>query len=215
MRSFSPVRPHQLNPLFSILLHPDNSQHRLPAPPSSLPRVLFSNRCAHRYRLHANTTVVRTFPLPSGTLSYHPDSPETILVFRSILPFENLYLTRSTNRLNEAVSSSFSITSSLSASFSSRPPSVPTANEGLSAARAVVNELDAARFDPLLVKAVARGAAQAMEMFVERAEALVSCPLDDLDAGANGRSAGRARSLGDIPPRSSGDAFPAFERRSC
>lgn len=92
---------------------------------------------------------------------------------RSIVAFETLYLTRSTNRLTDAVSSSFSISSSLSASFTSRPPAVPGPNEGLSTARAVVNELDAARFDPLLVKAIAKGAARAVEMFVHKADQLV------------------------------------------
>lgn len=101
-------------------------------------------------------------------------SPETIILLRSILPFETLYLTRSSNRLNEAVSSSYSVSSSLSSSFTSRPPTAPTANEGLATARAIVNELDAARFDPLLVKAIARGAARAVESYVAKATVLVS-----------------------------------------
>ncbi|BGP09947.1 hypothetical protein JCM10049v2_005825 [Rhodotorula toruloides] len=101
-------------------------------------------------------------------------SPETVLVLRAIQPFETLYLTRSTNRLTEAVSSAFSISSSLTSSFSSRPPAMPTANEGLTTARAIVNELDAARFDPLLAKAIAKGASRAIEAFVARAEALIA-----------------------------------------
>ncbi|GAA5937757.1 uncharacterized protein JCM15063_002108 [Sporobolomyces koalae] len=101
-------------------------------------------------------------------------SPETVLVLRSIQPFETLYLTRSTNRLTESVSSAFSISSSLAASFTSRPPTAPTANEGLATARAIVNELDAARFDPILVKAVAKGASRAIESFMQRAESLVA-----------------------------------------
>ncbi|GAA5903350.1 hypothetical protein JCM6882_008146 [Rhodosporidiobolus microsporus] len=100
-------------------------------------------------------------------------SPETILVLRAIQPFETLYLTRSTNRLTEAVASAFNISSSLASSFSARPPSVPTANEGISTARAIVNELDAARFDPLLVKAIAKGASRTVESFISRAEGLV------------------------------------------
>lgn len=89
-------------------------------------------------------------------------------------PFESLYLTRSSTRLTEAVASAFSISSSLSASFSSRPPSVPTANEGLGIGRAIVNELDAARFDPLLAKSVARGASRAVETYVQKSGGLVS-----------------------------------------
>ncbi|GAA5886213.1 hypothetical protein JCM16303_004462 [Sporobolomyces ruberrimus] len=107
------------------------------------------------------------------TLSHQ--SPETVLVLRSIQPFETLYLTRSTNRLSESVSSAFSISgSSLTSSFTSRPPTAPTANEGLSTARAIVNELDAARFDPILVKAVAKGSSRAIENFIQRAEGLVA-----------------------------------------
>ncbi|KAM0751898.1 hypothetical protein T439DRAFT_325092 [Meredithblackwellia eburnea MCA 4105] len=126
--------------------------------------------------------LLRLFQEFFSTISVHTDtvytlaqqSPETTLVLRSIGPFETLYLTRSTNRLTEAVTSSFNITSSLSSSFSSRPPSVPGPNEGLAVARAIVNELDAARFDPLLVKAVAKGAAKAVEAFVGRADSLVA-----------------------------------------
>ncbi|GAA6054047.1 hypothetical protein JCM3770_001338 [Rhodotorula araucariae] len=101
-------------------------------------------------------------------------SPETVLVLRAIQPFETLYLTRSTNRLTDAVSSAFSISSSLTSSFSARPPSVPTANEGLTTARAIVNELDAARFDPLLAKSIAKGASRAVDTFVSRTEGLVA-----------------------------------------
>ncbi|BGP18331.1 hypothetical protein JCM10213_008504 [Rhodosporidiobolus nylandii] len=100
-------------------------------------------------------------------------SPETVLVLRAIQPFEILYLNRSTNRLSEAVGSAFNISSSLASSFSARPPSVPTANEGIATARAIVNELDAARFDPLLVKAIAKGAGRAVESFIARAEGLL------------------------------------------
>ncbi|GAA5944607.1 hypothetical protein JCM3775_005849 [Rhodotorula graminis] len=100
-------------------------------------------------------------------------STETVLVLRAIQPFETLYLTRSTNRLTEAVTSAFSISSSLTPSFSARPPTVPTANEGLTTARSIVNELDAARFDPLLVKAVAKGASRAVDTFVSRSEGLI------------------------------------------
>ncbi|KAK4699584.1 conserved oligomeric Golgi complex subunit 5, partial [Phenoliferia sp. Uapishka_3] len=116
-----------------------------------------------------------TFPfstVPNHHLPLH--SPETILVLRSIHAFETLYLTRSTNRLTESVSTSFSISSSISSSFTSRAPTFPGPNEGLAAARAVVNELDAARFDPLLVKAVAKGAARAVEGFVGKADALIA-----------------------------------------
>ncbi|KAK4049830.1 hypothetical protein OIV83_003886 [Microbotryomycetes sp. JL201] len=128
------------------------------------------------------TRLLRLFQEFFSRIAVHSDtvytqlqqSPETVVVLRAIQPFEALYLTRSTNRLNEAVTSSFSISSSLSASFTSRPPTVPTANEGLGLSRAVVNELDAARFDPLLVRSVAVGAGKAIDAFVARSEALVA-----------------------------------------
>ncbi|KAG2028524.1 hypothetical protein BDR03DRAFT_1019686 [Suillus americanus] len=71
-------------------------------------------------------------------------SPETVLVLRALSTFEALYLSRSTTRLNEAVSQAFT--------GGSRAP--PGANEGVAIARAVMNELDSPRFDPLLMLAV-------------------------------------------------------------
>jgi hypothetical protein len=136
----------------------------------------FSKIAVHTDTVYTQTqqrSVYQACTGPSVLIPSSFSSPETVLVLRSIQPFETLYLTRSTNRLTEAVTSSFSVSSSLSASFSSRPPSVPTANEGLAAARAVVNELDAARFDPLLVKAIAKGASRAVELYVQKAESLV------------------------------------------
>ncbi|GAA5884930.1 hypothetical protein JCM3774_004581, partial [Rhodotorula dairenensis] len=114
-------------------------------------------------------------------------SPETILTLRAIQPFENLYLARSRTRLTDAVhasySSSFTPAHDIGGVGGGPDGSlvnggaagtvVPTASAGLALARAIVNELDAARFDPLLAKAVARGSARAIDAFVSRAEALV------------------------------------------
>ncbi|TRM69739.1 Golgi transport complex subunit 5-domain-containing protein [Schizophyllum amplum] len=86
-------------------------------------------------------------------------SPETILVLRALSTFETFYLTRSTSKLNEAVGQAFRVS--------------PGATEGTNVARTVVNELDSARFDPLLVRAVARNAAASLDMFVQRADAMV------------------------------------------
>lgn len=109
--------------------------------------------------------------------------PETILLLRAVQPFESLYLTRATNRLNESISSAFSLASSsssnplsLPASFtsSSRGTTIPTGNEGQTTARLIVNELDKVRFDPLLVKAVARSLVRGVDVFVTRCQGLVS-----------------------------------------
>lgn len=90
-------------------------------------------------------------------------SPETVLVLRSVSIIESAYLSKSTNKLNEAVGQAFS--------GGARSP--PGSTEGISIARAVANELDAARFDPLLVRAVAKIAASSLDMMVSRAENLV------------------------------------------
>ena len=50
----------------------------------------------------------------------------------------------------------------------------PGMAEGVTIARTVVNELDSARFDPLLVKAVAKNAATALDLFLGRVDTLVS-----------------------------------------
>lgn len=91
-------------------------------------------------------------------------SPETVLVLRSLSTFEALYLSRSTTRLNEVVSQAFA--------GGSRTP--PGANEGVAIARAVMNELDSARFDPLLILAVARNVGTALDGATMRAESLIS-----------------------------------------
>lgn len=49
----------------------------------------------------------------------------------------------------------------------------PGATEGTSVARTVANELDAARFDPLLVKAVAKSIATCLDNILSRVEGLV------------------------------------------
>ncbi|KAG1731465.1 Golgi transport complex subunit 5-domain-containing protein [Suillus paluster] len=91
-------------------------------------------------------------------------SPETVLVLHALSTFEALYLSRSTTRLNEAISQAFA--------GGSRSP--PGANEGVTIARAVMNELDSARFDPLLILAVARNIATALDGATMRAESLIS-----------------------------------------
>lgn len=91
-------------------------------------------------------------------------SPETVIVLRSVANLESLYLSRSTNKLNEAVGQAFS--------GGARAP--PGSTEGVNVARAVANELDAARFDPLLVRAVAKIISSSLDMMLSRTENLVS-----------------------------------------
>lgn len=90
-------------------------------------------------------------------------SPETVLVLRALTTFETLYLSKSSIRLNEAVGQAFIGGARI-------PPGI---NEGINMARAVANELDTAKFDPLLVKAVARNAVTSMDLMLGRADGLV------------------------------------------
>jgi len=49
----------------------------------------------------------------------------------------------------------------------------PGMNEGVNIARTVANELDSARFDPLLVKSVAKNAVASLDMMLSRMDGLV------------------------------------------
>ncbi|KAK0213021.1 Golgi transport complex subunit 5-domain-containing protein [Desarmillaria ectypa] len=103
--------------------------------------------------VHTDTTYIHTY-----------QSPETVLVLRALSNFESLYLTRSSTKLNESVSQAFS--------GGIRTP--PGMSEGINIARTVANELDSARFDPLLAKAVAKSATTSIDMVVSRLDGLVS-----------------------------------------
>lgn len=61
--------------------------------------------------------------------------------------------------------------------YSSARQTAPGATEGVAVARAVANELDAARFDPLLVRTVASNAAKVLTSLRTRIDANVSFPL--------------------------------------
>ncbi|KAF7298173.1 ACT domain-containing protein [Mycena chlorophos] len=91
-------------------------------------------------------------------------SPETILVLRALANFESLYIARSSNKLNEAVAQAVS-------GGTRNPPGV---SEGVNVARTIANELDSARFDPLLIKAVAKNVVASLEMLYSRMDSLRS-----------------------------------------
>ncbi|KAH9940460.1 uncharacterized protein BXZ73DRAFT_98890 [Epithele typhae] len=91
-------------------------------------------------------------------------STETVLVLRALSNFESLYLSRSSNRLNEAVGQAFS--------GGSRSP--PGMSEGVNIARAIANELDSAKFDPLLVQSVARYATTSLELLLKRLDGMIA-----------------------------------------
>jgi hypothetical protein len=50
----------------------------------------------------------------------------------------------------------------------------PGASEGVTIARTVTNELDSARFDPLLVRTVARNAVKVLDNLVNKIDGAVS-----------------------------------------
>jgi hypothetical protein len=85
-------------------------------------------------------------------------------------------LTRCLNRLNEAVAQVFS--------GGVRNP--PGLNEGLNVARTMANELDSAKFDPLLVKSVAKNVVTSLEQLVSRWDALVRLPPSRLSVDNHG-----------------------------
>ncbi|TFK44558.1 Golgi transport complex subunit 5-domain-containing protein [Crucibulum laeve] len=91
-------------------------------------------------------------------------SPETVLVLHSVSKIESFYLTKSINKLNEAIGHAFSGSSKAS----------PDTNSGITIARTISNELDAARFDPLLVKAVAKNVMSSLDMILSRADGLAT-----------------------------------------
>lgn len=105
----------------------------------------------------------------------HPTSPEAVLVLRSISIFETLYLSRSTTRMTEPVNAALT-------SYLSARGNPPGAAEGVQIARAVSNELDSAKFDPLLVRTVARNAVKVLDNLITKIDGAVSLPSDPRSA---------------------------------
>ncbi|KAL1410659.1 hypothetical protein Q8F55_004678 [Vanrija albida] len=90
-------------------------------------------------------------------------SPEAVLVLRSVSTFEASYLGRSTARMSDAVNGAMS-------QYNVSRATAPGAVEGVNIARTITNELDSARFDPLLVQTVARNAVKVLASLKTRAE---------------------------------------------
>ncbi|KAF9559858.1 hypothetical protein CPC08DRAFT_665969 [Agrocybe pediades] len=120
---------------------------------TGLPRLL---RLFHDFfakvAVHTDTVYTDTY-----------QSPETTLLLRSLSTIEAQYLLKSSNKINEAVGQAFS-----------GGARAPGTTEGVNVARIVTNELDAARFDPLLVRAVAKNTATCLDNILSRLEGLVS-----------------------------------------
>ncbi|TYJ51902.1 hypothetical protein B9479_007503 [Cryptococcus floricola] len=93
-------------------------------------------------------------------------SPEAVLVLRSVSTFETLYLSRSTERMNNAVTTGVG-------QYLSGRGHPPGPGEGVNIARTMTNELDSARFDPLLVRTVARNASKVLDGFVKKIDGML------------------------------------------
>ncbi|TFY76638.1 hypothetical protein EWM64_g7374 [Hericium alpestre] len=96
--------------------------------------------------------------------THDQQSPDTVLILRALSSFESLYLSRTSNRLNESIGQAFQ--------GGSRAP--PSASEAINVTRTIANELDSARFDPLLVRSVAGNVNSSLEMMMSRVDGLVA-----------------------------------------
>jgi hypothetical protein len=77
-------------------------------------------------------------------------SPETVVTLRAVMALENVYLNRAAAKMADA-----------GAAPAARADKLTSL---------IVNELDAARFDPLLVRSVARKAKEAVDNYLKRIE---------------------------------------------
>ena len=145
----------------SIKLVAAGPQYWLSSSPEVVSRLLWPYSGTYRYRLHSRSSKVSN--RLSTLLIY---SPEAVLVLRSVSSFETLYLTRSTTRIND------SVTSAINNYVSSKAPLGP--GEGVNIARVITNELDSAKFDPLLVRTVARNGVKVLDSLVSRLDGMVS-----------------------------------------
>jgi hypothetical protein len=94
-------------------------------------------------------------------------SPETVLVLRALSIIESVYLSKCSIRLNEAIGQAFI--------GGARSP--PNTNEAVTVVRAIANEMDGAKFDPILVNMVARTVKASIELLLSRVDSLVRYKL--------------------------------------
>ncbi|PWN54207.1 hypothetical protein IE53DRAFT_391434 [Violaceomyces palustris] len=95
------------------------------------------------------------------TYNSQEQSPETTVVLHSISHFEKGYLERSVQRLNEVISL-----------FSAASKHEVVADHGDRIAQIMINELDASRFDPSLLRSMVKIVSRACEDLASRAENL-------------------------------------------
>ena len=100
----------------------------------------------------------------------NPYSPETVLCLRAISKFETLYLSRSSARM----------TDSINAAFSGGYKQPPGSKEGNTVSRIMLNEMDSARFDPLLGRNMARLIGKAVDAITGKVDSLVCISLNTI-----------------------------------
>ncbi|CAO3692806.1 unnamed protein product [Umbelopsis ramanniana] len=100
-------------------------------------------------------------------LSEYSQSPEYVIMLRTMSSLESGFLARSLNRMYEPINSAFPAYGG-----ASRVP--PGRTENLLIVRAISGELEMAKFDNTLVRAVAKNAVKAMNMYNVKCEALVN-----------------------------------------
>ncbi|KAG2171368.1 hypothetical protein INT43_009029 [Umbelopsis isabellina] len=100
-------------------------------------------------------------------LSEYSQSPEYVIMLRTLSNLESGFLARSLNRMYEPINAAFP-----SYGGASRVPAGRT--ENLLVVRAISSELEMAKFDNTLIRAVAKNAVKAMNMYNVKCETLVN-----------------------------------------
>ncbi|KAF8736157.1 hypothetical protein AX14_000796 [Amanita brunnescens Koide BX004] len=103
-------------------------------------------------------------PHTDTTYTQSYQSPETILILNALSTLEAHYMSKSTMKMNEVVGQV----------FAGGSRALPSAPEGLNIARAIANELDAGKFDPLLVRSLAKNGLLVIRSIISRAETLIA-----------------------------------------
>ncbi|RUS18936.1 Golgi transport complex subunit 5-domain-containing protein [Endogone sp. FLAS-F59071] len=94
-------------------------------------------------------------------------SPEYVLMLRSINSFETAFLSRSLTRMYDPINAAFPSSGPLS-----RNP--PSRNDVTNVVRTISSELDTAKFDAGLLRAVAKNVVKALSMYCMKCEGLIA-----------------------------------------
>lgn len=153
-----------LSPTFEVRfnIYAANVERQLSQASQALPCIFRPNNSTYRYNLYSELSEVCLASIFSLRITNIFISPETVLILNALSTLETHYISKSTMKMNEVVSQAF-------AGGLRAPPSTP---EGLSIARAIANELDAGKFDPLLVRSLSKNVL-VVKSIISRADALV------------------------------------------